>query len=240
MLERTARSEDRDRIEERDAAQLLQHLLGRDAYVAKVLRFARLDLPVDVGLRQKLAGRLPGTRVGAYPARMAASVPFKSFKDSAANRACLLVSVGGRASPVILSFPHEPPDGTPSRAGGQQGLSPGNPVIKGDSTVVRTLWGELAYQLGGKKAFGWIAKDDESATRPGGEGSSQSRSTPDAPSGDSGADRGRRGNRVATRNLSMGARAGTKDAAGRSGVVCHPSLRQRRTRSAREQEVAKR
>src|SRR5207302_5404742 len=27
-------------------------------------------------------------------------------------------------------------------------ISPGNPVVKGDGTVVRTLWGELAWQLG--------------------------------------------------------------------------------------------
>ncbi|MFN5929617.1 MAG: AAA+ family ATPase, partial [Roseiflexaceae bacterium] len=27
-------------------------------------------------------------------------------------------------------------------------ISPGNPAIKADGTVVRTLWGELAYQLG--------------------------------------------------------------------------------------------
>ena len=27
-------------------------------------------------------------------------------------------------------------------------ISPGNPVTKGDGTVVRTLWGELAWQLG--------------------------------------------------------------------------------------------
>ena len=32
-------------------------------------------------------------------------------------------------------------------------ISPGNPVKKADGTVVRTLWGELAWQLGGKKAF---------------------------------------------------------------------------------------
>jgi predicted AAA+ superfamily ATPase len=32
-------------------------------------------------------------------------------------------------------------------------VSPGNPVTKPDGTVVRTLWGELAYQLGGKKAL---------------------------------------------------------------------------------------
>jgi transcriptional regulator GlxA family with amidase domain len=30
--------------------------------------------------------------------------------------------------------------------------------------VVRTLWGELAYQLGGAKAFKRVAKDDEKAT----------------------------------------------------------------------------
>ena len=29
-------------------------------------------------------------------------------------------------------------------------ISPGNPVTKPDGTVVRTLWGELAWQLGGR------------------------------------------------------------------------------------------
>src|SRR5262245_60752860 len=46
-------------------------------------------------------------------------------------------------------------------------ISPGNPVTKVDGTVVRTLWGELAYQLGGKRTFARIAKDDEKATSPG-------------------------------------------------------------------------
>jgi predicted AAA+ superfamily ATPase len=46
-------------------------------------------------------------------------------------------------------------------------ISPGNPVTKPDGTVVRTLWGELAYQLGGVKAFARIVKDDEKATSPG-------------------------------------------------------------------------
>ncbi|MGH7615815.1 MAG: Swt1 family HEPN domain-containing protein, partial [Gemmatimonadaceae bacterium] len=46
-------------------------------------------------------------------------------------------------------------------------ISPGNPVTKADGTVVRTLWGEMAYQLGGKKAFARIAQDDEKATSPG-------------------------------------------------------------------------
>ena len=46
-------------------------------------------------------------------------------------------------------------------------ISPGNPATKEDGTVVRTLWGELAWQLGGRKAFDRIAADDENATNPG-------------------------------------------------------------------------
>ncbi len=46
-------------------------------------------------------------------------------------------------------------------------ISPGNPVTKPDGTVVRTLWGELAYQLGGKAAFERVKADDEKATNPG-------------------------------------------------------------------------
>ncbi len=46
-------------------------------------------------------------------------------------------------------------------------ISPGNPTTKPDGTVVRTLWGELAWQLGGKKAFARIQADDERATSPG-------------------------------------------------------------------------
>ena len=46
-------------------------------------------------------------------------------------------------------------------------ISPGNPVTKPDGTVVRTLWGELAYQLGGPDAFEQVRADDERATNPG-------------------------------------------------------------------------
>lgn len=46
-------------------------------------------------------------------------------------------------------------------------ISPGNPTTKKDGTVIRTLWGELAWQLGEKKAFSKIAADDEKATNPG-------------------------------------------------------------------------
>jgi predicted AAA+ superfamily ATPase len=46
-------------------------------------------------------------------------------------------------------------------------ISPGNPIVKADGTVVRTLWGELAWQLGGRDAFERVRLDDERATSPG-------------------------------------------------------------------------
>lgn len=46
-------------------------------------------------------------------------------------------------------------------------ISPGNPSRKADGTEVRTLWGELAWQLGGAEAYARIAADDAMATSPG-------------------------------------------------------------------------
>ncbi len=46
-------------------------------------------------------------------------------------------------------------------------ISPGSPETKADGTVVRTLWGELAYQLGGPEAYEKLRIDDERATNPG-------------------------------------------------------------------------
>lgn len=46
-------------------------------------------------------------------------------------------------------------------------ISPGNPVKKDDGTLVHTLWGELAWQLGGRKAYDRVRADDEKATSPG-------------------------------------------------------------------------
>lgn len=46
-------------------------------------------------------------------------------------------------------------------------ISPGNPSVKKDGTVVRTLWGEFAWQLGGREAYERVRADDERATNPG-------------------------------------------------------------------------
>ncbi len=46
-------------------------------------------------------------------------------------------------------------------------ISPGQPERKDDGTLVRTLWGELAWQLGGKEGYALVKQADETATNPG-------------------------------------------------------------------------
>lgn len=54
-------------------------------------------------------------------------------------------------------------------------ISPGSPTTKPDGTEIRTLWGELAWQLGfavggtseAKRAYDFVRADDENATNPG-------------------------------------------------------------------------
>ena len=46
-------------------------------------------------------------------------------------------------------------------------LQPGSPVRKEDGTEVRTIWGELAWQLGGREAYDIVAEADQSGTNPG-------------------------------------------------------------------------
>lgn len=46
-------------------------------------------------------------------------------------------------------------------------VSPGQPHKKPDGTVVRTMWGEIAWQLGGKDGYKIVKQADETATNPG-------------------------------------------------------------------------
>ncbi len=46
-------------------------------------------------------------------------------------------------------------------------LAPGHPLIKPDGTEVNTLWGEVAWQLGGRQAYDMVAEDDRNRTNPG-------------------------------------------------------------------------
>jgi len=46
-------------------------------------------------------------------------------------------------------------------------LNPGQPHVKSDGTEIRTLWGELAWQLGGPEAYGLVAGNDANGTSPG-------------------------------------------------------------------------
>ena len=42
-----------------------------------------------------------------------------------------------------------------------------DPEVKDDGTVVHTLWGEIAWQLGGREGYEIVARDDLAATNPG-------------------------------------------------------------------------
>ena len=46
-------------------------------------------------------------------------------------------------------------------------MKAGSPLVKEDGTEVNTLWGELAWQLGGREAYDMIAEDDRNGTNPG-------------------------------------------------------------------------
>ncbi|MEV7638564.1 Swt1 family HEPN domain-containing protein [Streptomyces rubiginosohelvolus] len=46
-------------------------------------------------------------------------------------------------------------------------LSPSQPIAKDDGTQVRTIWGELAWQLGGRAAYDRVAMADSTGTDPG-------------------------------------------------------------------------
>ncbi len=48
-----------------------------------------------------------------------------------------------------------------------QMVSPSTPQIKPDGTEVNTLWGDIAWQLGGAEGYAIVAEDDRNATNPG-------------------------------------------------------------------------
>ncbi|HPZ43157.1 MAG TPA: Swt1 family HEPN domain-containing protein [Bacillota bacterium] len=46
-------------------------------------------------------------------------------------------------------------------------LSAAQPRVKPDGTVVNTMWGEMAYQLGGSQAYRMVAREDQQGVSPG-------------------------------------------------------------------------
>jgi predicted AAA+ superfamily ATPase len=46
-------------------------------------------------------------------------------------------------------------------------IAPGQPDTKSDGTIVRTLWGEIAWQLGKKTGYEMVRQADETGTNPG-------------------------------------------------------------------------
>ncbi len=64
--------------------------------------------------------------------------------------------VGGRVLPAVRRV---------ALVGTQ--LQPGQPMVKPDGTAVNTMWGELAWQLGGRAAYALVAESDVKRTSPG-------------------------------------------------------------------------
>jgi len=48
-----------------------------------------------------------------------------------------------------------------------QWISPASPSVKPDGTEVRTIWGEIAYQLAGRTGYELVEAEDESGSNPG-------------------------------------------------------------------------
>jgi predicted AAA+ superfamily ATPase len=62
---------------------------------------------------------------------------------------------------------HEPPQNVNTVVLVGNKISPGQIHQKPDGTQVRTLWGEIGWQLGGKEGYEMMRQADESATNPG-------------------------------------------------------------------------
>jgi predicted AAA+ superfamily ATPase len=71
--------------------------------------------------------------------------------------------------PLLQEAGATPPDGVRRVVLVGNKISPGQPARKPDGTLVRTLWGELAWQLGGPAAYADLRQADETATNPGDE-----------------------------------------------------------------------
>lgn len=69
----------------------------------------------------------------------------------------------------LLADEHTDVFGRPVRKAALVGneIPPGTPLKKADGTVVNTLWGELAWQLGGAEGYEILAESDRSGTNPG-------------------------------------------------------------------------
>lgn len=69
--------------------------------------------------------------------------------------------------PVLTEANSRPPKGVNRAVLVGNKIGPGTPLVKDDGTEVRTLWGELAWQLGERPAYDLVRAADESGTNPG-------------------------------------------------------------------------
>ena len=143
---------------------------GADEYRDPVEFFRRTYL--TEGLRQLLVGaiqRLAGT---GGPPVIELQTNFGGGKTHSMLALYHLFS-GVKAGdlpgmePILKEAATPVPDGVQRAVLVGTRLSPGQPHKKADGTVIRTLWGELAYQLAGRDGYELVRQADETGTNPG-------------------------------------------------------------------------
>lgn len=71
------------------------------------------------------------------------------------------------ADALVQELKIEPPKKVHRAVIAGTNISPGQPHEKDDGTIVHTLWGEIAWQLGGKEGYDLVENDDKRGTNPG-------------------------------------------------------------------------
>ena len=154
------------------AADLWQvmHGRGRDEYVNADAFFARTFL--TEGLRDLLRNALRRTAGRGGDPVVQLQVQFGGGKTHALL--ALWHLFGGNDPAGMAGIPEllkeEGLDAVPAaRARALVGhkLTPGAPSVKEDGTRVRTLWGELAWELAGRAGYEIVREADETGTNPG-------------------------------------------------------------------------
>ena len=147
---------------------------GRAEYSDPVEFFRRTF--VTEGLRQLLAQA--ATRVSSTPEAIGAPVIDLQTTFGGGKTHSMIALYHLLSGAAVTAFPQDgqdllggvgisqlPPVRRVVIVGNQ--LSPGQASEKADGTVVRTMWGELAWQLGGAEGFRFVGEADRTSTNPG-------------------------------------------------------------------------
>jgi predicted AAA+ superfamily ATPase len=123
----------------------LSHLIGR-----AVRRLSGDDnAPPVINLQTNFGGGKTHSMLALW--HVAAGLPVGDFPQDTQDLLAANNYTGGKVNRVAIVGNHFSPSG----------------VTKPDGTHVNTMWGELAWQLGGPKGYGYVANADANRTPPG-------------------------------------------------------------------------